>query len=223
MSFVDNGSGTVINLGKGVALNGEVNGFGNIIDIGGAKNGCQINLFINGNNNNIKISRGRLFNALTIKMGNHVPANNTLLEIDKGFSCGSQNVFLLYNSGNLLKIGADCMFSRNITIRCGDSPHLIFERTSGRYLDISEGVFIGSHVWVGENVYVTKNVTISDESVVGACSVVTRRFLEANCIIAGNPASVVRNDIQWKKNASMLDDGSPYKTSFDLEFGKYNI
>lgn len=93
MGFVDNGFGTLINIGKGVVLNGEVNGSGNALDIEGAKNGCTINLYINGDNNVIKIRRGRLFNKLAVKIGNHVPANNTLLEIDKNFSCGSNNVF----------------------------------------------------------------------------------------------------------------------------------
>lgn len=112
------------------------------------------------------------------------------------------------------------MFSRNITIRCGDSPHLIFDRTTGRYLDVSDGVFIGNHVWVGENVYITKKVTVPDECVVGACSVVSRRFSDTHCILAGNPARIVRTSIQWIKNYNILEDGSDFKKNFDLESKK---
>lgn len=89
-------------------------------------------------------------------------------------------------------------------------PHLIFDRATGEYLDVSEGVFIGNHVWVGEDAYITKKVTVPSECVVGAKSVVTKRFAQENAVIAGNPARVVRTDVQWIRNATVIDKGSVY-------------
>lgn len=55
-------------------------------------------------------------------------------------------------------------------------------------------IIIGENVWIGSNVRICKGVTIGDNSVVGANSVVTKS-IPANCIAVGNPAKVVKTDI----------------------------
>lgn len=58
----------------------------------------------------------------------------------------------------------------------------------------SAPIIIGENCWIGANVRICKGVTIGDNSVVAACSVVTKD-VPANCIVAGNPAKVVKTDI----------------------------
>lgn len=55
-------------------------------------------------------------------------------------------------------------------------------------------IIIGENCWIGSNVRICKGVTIGDNSVVAACSVVTKD-VPANCVVAGNPAKVVKTDI----------------------------
>ena len=55
-------------------------------------------------------------------------------------------------------------------------------------------IIIGENCWIGSHVRICKGVTIGDNSIVAACSVVTKD-VPANCIVAGNPAKVVKNDI----------------------------
>lgn len=55
-------------------------------------------------------------------------------------------------------------------------------------------IIIGENCWIGTNVRVCKGVRIGDNSIVAACSVVTKD-VPANCIVAGNPARVVKTDI----------------------------
>ena len=55
-------------------------------------------------------------------------------------------------------------------------------------------IIIGQNCWIGTNVRICKGVTIGDNSVVAACSVVTKD-VPANCIVAGNPAKIVKTDI----------------------------
>lgn len=62
-----------------------------------------------------------------------------------------------------------------------------------KYSD-SKPIIIGENCWIGSNVRICKGVTIGDNSVVAACSVVTKD-VPANCIVAGNPAKVVKTDI----------------------------
>jgi acetyltransferase-like isoleucine patch superfamily enzyme len=56
-------------------------------------------------------------------------------------------------------------------------------------------VRIGSNVWLGFESCVLPGVTIGDGSVVGARAVVTED-VPANCVVAGNPARVVRRFAQ---------------------------
>lgn len=56
-------------------------------------------------------------------------------------------------------------------------------------------VVIGENCWIGRNVSIMKGVTIGDNCIVAANSVVTKS-IPANCIAAGNPAKVVKTDIQ---------------------------
>lgn len=55
-------------------------------------------------------------------------------------------------------------------------------------------VKIGENCWIGQNVRIQKGVTIGDNSVIAANSVVTKS-VPANCIAAGNPAKIVKTDI----------------------------
>lgn len=52
-------------------------------------------------------------------------------------------------------------------------------------------IIIGERCWICENVTILPNVTIGDECVIGANSVVTKD-LPNRCVIAGNPAKIVR-------------------------------
>ena len=56
-------------------------------------------------------------------------------------------------------------------------------------------VIIGENCWIGRNVSIMKGVTIGDNSVIAANSVVTKS-VPANCIAAGNPAKVVKTNIE---------------------------
>jgi acetyltransferase-like isoleucine patch superfamily enzyme len=54
-----------------------------------------------------------------------------------------------------------------------------------------EPIVIGKNVLIGAHAMILKGVTIGDNSVVGAGAVVTRN-VEANSIVAGNPARKIR-------------------------------
>ena len=58
--------------------------------------------------------------------------------------------------------------------------------------DKGESVEIGSYCWIGMNSVILPGVHLGDFTVVGAGSVVTKSFVEGYCIIAGNPAKLIR-------------------------------
>ena len=55
-------------------------------------------------------------------------------------------------------------------------------------------IIIGENVWVGTNVRIQKGVTIGNNSIIAAHSVVTHD-VPPNSIAAGNPARIVKTDI----------------------------
>jgi acetyltransferase-like isoleucine patch superfamily enzyme len=58
--------------------------------------------------------------------------------------------------------------------------------------DHSSVVKIGSYCWLGMNSVILPNVTLGDFTIVGAGSVVTKSFPEGYCVIAGNPAKLIK-------------------------------
>lgn len=58
----------------------------------------------------------------------------------------------------------------------------------------SAPIVIGQNVWIGSFARICKGVTIGDNSIVAANAVVTKD-VPANAIVAGNPAKVVKTDI----------------------------
>lgn len=56
----------------------------------------------------------------------------------------------------------------------------------------SEPIYIGADCWIGGNACILPGVRLGDRTIVGAGSVVTKSFPKGNCIIAGNPAKIIR-------------------------------
>lgn len=87
-----------------------------------------------------------------------------------------------------ITIGNGCMMANGVYITDCDW-HGIYDRVN-RDPD-PRPVRIGDNVWIGDRATVLKGVTIGDNSIVAACSVVTRD-VPANTVVAGNPARVVK-------------------------------
>lgn len=59
---------------------------------------------------------------------------------------------------------------------------------------IKPPINIGDEVWVCADAFIGPNVTVANGAVVGACSVVTRD-VEAQVVVAGNPANFVKTRV----------------------------
>lgn len=74
---------------------------------------------------------------------------------------------------------------------------MLFVKWGGR-INNAKDIIIGNHVWITANAIIQKGVTISDGAVIATCSVVTKD-VPANCIAAGMPAKVVKENIEWTR------------------------
>ncbi len=97
--------------------------------------------------------------------------------------------------GTTISIGDDCLFSSDIHFRTGDSHSLL--DMQGRRINASRNITLGDHVWVGTKVTCLKGTKIPSHCTVGACALVTGQFETPHCAIAGVPARVVKEGIDW--------------------------
>ncbi|SCW66713.1 transferase hexapeptide (six repeat-containing protein) [Rhizobium mongolense subsp. loessense] len=97
--------------------------------------------------------------------------------------------------GRRILIGNNChLFSA--TVRTSD-VRPVFDSSRNRRLNEPEDVRLGNHVLVSHEAYIARGVEIADGAVIGSRAVVTLSVRE-NCAVAGNPAVVVRDNVQWK-------------------------
>lgn len=104
--------------------------------------------------------------------------------------------FYLQEDKSTMKIGSDTMFSWGIDVWNSD-VHTLMDSNGVPYNYPTKCLEIGRHVWVGKDVKIGKNVKIADGCVIGWNSLVTKSFEQPDCIIAGNPAKVVKENIRW--------------------------
>jgi acetyltransferase-like isoleucine patch superfamily enzyme len=111
--------------------------------------------------------------------------------------------FLFSFFGSTVKIGRDCMMSKFITIGNNDG-HPIYDIETNKQINIKRSIIIGNHVWLGTKCTILSGSKIGEGSIVGANSLVNRKF-DNNCIIAGNPACLKRKDIAWERSKEQVD------------------
>ena len=149
-----------------------ISGKSNIIQIG---NNCSLNgvVFYMNNSDN------------TINIGNYVKVN------------ASKDCPTRFNACNgcSITIGDDCLFSNNIEVHTSDYHPIYSGKEKMCY---SKSVVIGAHSWIGLRSVILKGVELAPNTIVGACSIVTRPNKKPYSAIAGNPAHEVKENVSWR-------------------------
>lgn len=95
-----------------------------------------------------------------------------------------------------IRFGDGCLVSWENLFIDGDH-HNIYD-AEGKLTNPARSISIGSHVWIGCRCLILKGVAIADNCIVAAGSVVNGSYSNTNCIIAGNPARTVKENISWQ-------------------------
>lgn len=173
----------------------------------------KFRVFQNVPNTQLTIGKGTTFNVPVRSGGN----GTLIIGTGNGFGyrpaprVGSGEILLQPRGRNArIIIGANNSFSNNVSViaageivigdgcQIGDQAVIYdcdFHEIDPRYRNRSVGpilpVRIGCNVWLGSRAMVLKGVSIGDNSVVAAMSVVTKP-VPPNCVVAGNPARIIR-------------------------------
>ncbi|CAG5079718.1 acyltransferase [Parvicella tangerina] len=119
-------------------------------------------------------------------------AEGATVEIGKNGYINS-NTKLIISKG--LRIGEETVISWDCQILDADFHSISID---GDEKKNSAAIAIGNHVWIGCGAKIYKGVSIPDNCVIASDSVVKDQFTEENCLIAGNPAKVIKRGIDWK-------------------------
>lgn len=110
------------------------------------------------------------------------------IEFDK------DNITIFQKAGNYyqatkakIKIGKDCFIACNVgIITANHDVNDLSKHCDGK------DVVIGAKSWIGMNSTILPGVVLGEQTIVGAGSVVTKSFPEGHCVIAGNPAKLIK-------------------------------
>lgn len=178
-----------------------------------------VKLKVIGNNNIIIIDSHSTFNNSSITIDN---SNNGYLLIEN--HCNFQNLHIVaqmadnfnirfaphnrvhgslsitcveYNTGFISGFGT--IYASDIKAKSGDA-HTIFNKNTKEIINKpTKEITIGDNCWIGDNVLLTKNAQIPCNSILAMGSVVTKCFSDKYTIIGGNPAKVLRKDVNWSQ------------------------
>lgn len=204
-----------INLGKNIHIGRSLNfdmDTNALVEIGdGCRFAFDVSFELKGNViplSTVKIgNKCRFLDALFRIYGHE---KNSSIIINDG-STFESNLDLHANAGKKLIIGRDCMFSHDINVWAGDG-HTMFDVKTGKNTNsdydnlptYKNEIIIGDHVWVGKGAFILAGTNINTGSVIGAQSVV-KGIYPNNCVIAGNPAKIVKYDVAWSRDITTTD------------------
>lgn len=136
--------------------------------------------------------------------------NNAVLNIDGSFDVMSGSTIGIMDGGILslksgymnygskihcfekISIGEDVKISEGVTIRDSDN-HTILD---GKHQK-TKPIIIGDHVWIGINATILKGVTIGNGAIIAAGAVVVHD-VPPKAIVAGVPARIIRENVEWE-------------------------
>lgn len=173
-----------------------------------------LNIKITGNNNFVKLSAKTTFinSFINIASDNNTVQINEVekaifgLDIWNGdnqcfvWDCGAGSArfaaFYMCQAFSRIEINKDCLLS-DVTIWSGDA-HTVYDKKTGKITNgLPHTVSIGEHCWIAAETFLTKNASLPPNTIVGARTVIAKKFEKEFTCIAGNPAKIIKTDITW--------------------------
>ena len=161
----------------------------------------KLTLVFEGSSNTFKLGANSRLHSLNISFGN----DNTFVA-GENFTVVGLKAFLIRSNGKKITIGSNCMFSFALVFRTSDA-HSVYDNQTKQVLNPPDNIEIGNHVWIAANSTILKGVKIPDNCIIGAQSVVNKKFDKPNCIIAGIPAGVKKENINWSPGIDFQWEG----------------
>lgn len=162
----------------------------NTVKISSSARVRQCNIFIKGNKNQLIIENGCNLRGLNIE----IIGNGCTLLIGECTTNTGHGKISCREQDTQLEIGAHSLLAAGVTILTSDGHEIYGD--SGQRINQAKDIIIGKHVWLGQDAMILKGANIGDDVIIGARAVVTHTIAK-NCIAAGQPARVIKENINW--------------------------
>lgn len=176
----------------------NIKGKNNIIYLDFENNLRESSINIRGDNNIVDIKKSRYSCKLDLNMPmfNGIGANNRKIAI--GENCYIGHAYIMCALSNeRIRVGNGCFLSTNIHMRTSDS-HALYDIQTGQLLNGNKNsIYIQDHCWIGEGAFLSKGTSLGRNTVVGAKAFVCKKFEKENIVIAGVPAKIIRENVNW--------------------------
>ena len=148
---------------------------------------------------------------------------------DSGIACGKHTKFFDITRTSidisrpwLLEIGDYCKITPNVTILTHDYSRSVLRRVYGEVLAEAGKTVIGDNVFIGMNSVIIMGAKIGDNVIIGAGSVVSSE-IPSNCVVAGNPAKVIRTlDEHYKiRKEKYINEAKENALCFKEKYGRF--
>ncbi len=176
----------------------DIKGEGNVVEFDWKETKKFAKVKIFGSNNEVRIKSTEPFVAQINIGSKDCPVNNCRFFADKKSGSNGANIVLMEDNSSVI-IGQDTIISSGVNILCSDTHSIL--NLNDEVINIGKSIEIGNHCWIGMDSKILKNTKISDNSIVAAGAVVAsnKTALPEGCILAGNPARVVKENINWDR------------------------
>ncbi len=123
--------------------------------------------------------------------------SNSYIEVGANTTIGS--AILIIGEGNTgIKIGEDCMLSRDIVFNTSDY-HSIISTITNKRINPPKSIEVKNHVWIGNGAYVSKGAEIGNNCIVASRAYVGGKKFEDHTILGGLPAKHLKDNINWSR------------------------
>lgn len=126
-------------------------------------------------------------------------AKGALLAADRGTLIFGDNFYANNNfyvsCNDRIEFGDHVLIGWEVKVRDSDNHTIIH---NGKAKENHSAVKIGNHVWIASFCDILKGAGIPDDCVVAYRALVTKDIHGEHCIIAGAPAKVIEDNIDWK-------------------------
>ena len=124
-------------------------------------------------------------NGNSVIIGNNVVVNAMKKSKTCFNACGGQSITIEDN----------CLFSNGIEIHTTDYHHILYH---GVITNHPKSIVIRKHCWIGLKTVILKGVDLAEGTIIGANTIVTKGVVEKNCVVVGNPAVIIKRNINWE-------------------------
>ncbi len=147
---------------------------------------------------NVFIADKNVINCNALMIGNNTSIHSgNIIQGSANFSIGNNSRIInnhFFDLWNSIQIGNNTWIAgKNSQFWTHGSIH-----TKNKDKDLS--INIGDNVYIGSSSLFAPGVRIESVNLIGLGTVVSGVFIENNTIIAGNPAKVVKQNIDWREN-----------------------